>query len=435
MGNHSNNMCGKKLLLLGGTKISCEIIREAQRMGIFVGVADYNDIKDSPGKQIADATHEISVLDIDKIVSLIQKESYQGVIVGFADSLLPYYAEICERAKLPSYATKEQFQLFTDKKKYKKLCRNFGVPTVDEYDINIDSFDECDKITYPVLVKPSDNSGARGVSICNNPSELRQAYTKALNFSKNGQILIERYIKGKEVTLFWVFQDGEYYLATIGNRHVKHNQEGVIPLPVGYTFPASIIPSYTKNISPLVKNMLQSVGVRNGMMFMQCLVSDNICFVYDIGFRLTGSLEYKLIEKLCGYSPLKMMIEYALTGKTDNYNLKDKVDPMFSGKFAFNVSLLSKPGTIAYMKGVDKILNMDGIIDAVFNYEAGETIPESYRGTLAQIVLRVFGIADSVEEMLTLMKNVHKSFKIISTDGEDLLLPGIEDYDLEGDVL
>ena len=181
--------------------------------------------------------------------------------------------------------------------------------------------------------------------------------------------------------------------------------------------------------------MLQSVGVRNVMMFMQCLVSDNICFVYDIGFRLTGSLEYKLIEKLCGYSPLKMMIEYALTGKTDNYNLKDKVDPMFSGKFAFNVSLLSKPGTIAYMKGVDKILNMDGIIDAVFNYEAGETIPESYRGTLAQIVLRVFGIADSVEEMLTLMKNVHKSFKIISTDGEDLLLPGIEDYDLEGDVL
>lgn len=429
-----SDIAGKKLLVLGGTKISCEIIREAQKMGVFVGVTDYNTIQDSPGKRIADAVHDISVLDVDKVVELVRKERYNGVIVGFADSLLPWYAEICEKADVPSYATKEQMKLFTNKNDYKKLCRKFGVPTVEEYAVDINAT-LSDEIVYPVLVKPSDGSGARGISICHNREELREAYSKAMDFSKNKQILVERYIEGKEATVFWTFQDGEYYLSAIGNRHVKHNQNGVIPLPAGYTFPASVTADYLKSIVPHVKDMLRSIGVKNGMMFMQCIISNGRCIVYDIGYRLTGSLEYKLLENICGYSPLKMMIHYALTGNTDNYDLHRLVDPMLCGRYAFNVSLLSKPGKIAKMIGADKILKMDGIIDAVFDHEEGETIPESYKGTLAQIVLRVFGSADSIEDMYTLMKKVHDNFKIISPNGENLLLSGIEKTDLGDDVL
>ena len=68
MGRMDNKLKNKKLLVLGGTQISCQIVHIARAMGCFVGVADYNRIEDSPGKQIADAAYDVSVTDIDAVV-------------------------------------------------------------------------------------------------------------------------------------------------------------------------------------------------------------------------------------------------------------------------------------------------------------------------------------------------------------------------------
>ena len=96
------DLTDKKVLVMGGTRISCEIIRKAKEMGCYVVVADYNKVEDSPGKQIADEHFEISVTDVDAIVELIHRENIEGVLVGFSDMLLPYYAEICRKAGLPA---------------------------------------------------------------------------------------------------------------------------------------------------------------------------------------------------------------------------------------------------------------------------------------------------------------------------------------------
>ena len=164
---------GKRLLVLGGMRISCEIVEKAQAMGIYTLVADYNTIEDSPGKQIADEAVDLSVIDVDAVVNYVKKNNIDGVFVGFNDMLLPYYAEICEKAGLPCYGTKEQFDTLISKDKYKALCRQFGVPTIPEYDLNDSS------IEYPVLVKPVDNSGSRGITICNNRQELEDAVAVA----------------------------------------------------------------------------------------------------------------------------------------------------------------------------------------------------------------------------------------------------------------
>ena len=130
---------GKRLLIMGGMRISCEIVRKAQEMGIYTIVADYNKIEDSPAKQIADEAVELDITDIDAVVSYINRNVVNGVIVGFNDMLLPYYAEICEKAELPCYGTKEQFTTLIAKDKYKALCRQFGVPTISEYDFSDDA--------------------------------------------------------------------------------------------------------------------------------------------------------------------------------------------------------------------------------------------------------------------------------------------------------
>lgn len=426
----------KKLLVLGGNRSSCEIVKKARKMGIYVIVTDYNPVEKSPAKQFANQHFMVSCTDIEAVVQLIREENIDGVIMGFNDLLLPYYAQICKRVGFPAYGTQEQFEIFINKDKYKALMKKYQVPTVEEYVIDICDFKNSTKdIAYPVLVKPADSSGAKGISICKNKDELKKALEKAENFSRTGKILVEKYLEGEEATVFWVFKDGEYYLTALANRHVKLNQEGVIPLPVGYTYPSVILPQYRKNIEPLVKEMLQSVGIKNGMMFMQCKVIDGECIVYDIGYRLTGSFEFKNIKALCGYDPLEMMINFALTGSMGVDDLAEKVNPEFNQKYGFNVSFLLKPGKIADIIGMEEVKKLPGVVDAVIAHYPGEEITESMRGLLAQIGLRVLGTAESVEELKTIMFKIQDTVKIISDKGENMILPGMELSDYNGTVM
>lgn len=429
------NLKGKRLLILGGSRISCEIIRHARAMGIVTGVTDWYALDRSPAKQMADEAYYVSTSDIDAMVTLIKEKKFDGVITGFTDSVLPYYAEMCERVKLPAYGTKEQFEVFIDKQKYKKLMREFDVPTIPEYLIDIDNFDETTAdIVYPVIVKPSESSGARGISVCHSKNELHTAMDFAAQTSETKEIIVERYIDEPEATIFWLFVDGQYYVMMIGNRHVKHNQEGVIPLPAGYTYPSYVQPRFLAETAPKMEKMFRSIGIKNGMMFMQSKIVDGECWVYDIGYRLTGSLEYINLNEMCGYDPMDMMIRFALTGDMGEPEIGQKVDPYFGGKYTYNVSLLCKPGKIAKITGLEEIKKLPGVIKVVVAHPEGDEITQRMRGLLAQITVRILGKADSIERMKTEMLEIQRLAHVISDEGEEMILPGMEESDYIGTI-
>lgn len=411
---------GKRLLILGSSRLSCEIVREARKMGAYVIVTDWYSIEKAPAKQIANKSYDVSITDMDAMEKLIYDERIDGILTGFTDSTLPYYAEICSRVNLPCYGTLEQFDLLINKNKYKKLCKLFNVPVVEEYYINKDSDDsnyEC--IKYPVLVKPADNSGARGITICNNKEELKEAHNHAMKFSQSKEIIVERYIDGKEVTIFWLFNDGEIMCTSLGNRHIKHNQEGTIALPVAYTFPSIFINKYQEELINNATNMFRSIGIKNGMLFMQCLVENDKCIIYDMGYRLTGSLEYILLKDLCGYNPLEMMIHFALSGKM--YDQRPSINPLHS-RYGFNITFLVRPGIIGKIDGLEKVRSINGVLDVVEAHVEGDKIPLSSKGTLFQVILRVFGTANTKDELVRIMNEVHSVFKVYDSNGNNMLL-------------
>ena len=426
---------GKRLLILGGSRISCEIIRHARAMGIITGVTDWYALEKSPAKQMADEAYFVNTSDIDAMVELIKEKKFDGVFTGFTDSVLPYYAEMCERAGLPSYGTKEQFDIFIDKEKYKALMRKFDVPTIPEYSIDFDRFDETTAdIVYPVIVKPADSSGSRGITVCENKAELKEAISFAVETSKAKEVLVEQYIDNAEATIFWLFVDGQYYMMLLGNRHVKHNQEGELPLPAGYTYPAAAQPRFLAEAAPKMENMFRSVGIKDGMMFMQCKIVDGTCVVYDIGYRLTGSLEYINLKGMCGFDPLDMMIRFALTGETGEPDIAKKVDPYLGGKYSYNVSLLCKPGKVTEIKGLDEIRKLPGVFDVVVAHPVGDTITEAMKGRLAQITVRILGKADDIESMKNEMLEIQRLAHVISDTGEEMILPGLEESDYVGTI-
>ena len=419
----------KKLLIIGGDSFSVDIVKTAQSMGIYTIVTDWYDTKRSPAKLVADEYWNTSIEDYDSLTKQIKEHHVDGILTGFTDSYLLAYQHLCEINNLPSYGTKKQFEILTNKALYKEWCKRFNVPTIQQYNASDTN------IQFPVIIKPVDGSGSRGLHICHNQEELQDAIAASKKSSKQGEVIIERYMTGREVTIFWTFVDGKYYLSAIGNRHVKQNQgENVIPLPVGYTFPSVVIPKYQSEVEEHAKQMFSALGIQNGMMFMQCKVEDGTCHVYDIGYRLTGSMEYKILEVVSGYNPLKMLINFALTGKMTNEDISTKVNPATMSP-CYNVSCLCAPGTIAEINGCDTLMQEDGVIDSILTHFPGETITEEMKGLLTQITVRVLGSVKNQKELCSTMQHIGETIQITSTDNRQLLLPGIQQEDIEGMVL
>ena len=208
----------KKLLIIGGDSFSVDIVKTAQSMGIYTIVTDWYETKRSPAKLVADEYWNTSIEDYESLTKQIKEHHVDGILTGFTDSYLLAYQHLCEINNFPSYGTKEQFEILTNKALYKEWCKKFNVPTIQQY--NASDTD----IQFPIIIKPVDGSGSRGLHVCHNLEELQDAIAASKKSSRQGEVIIERYMTGREVTIFWTFVDGKYYLSAIGNRHVKQNQ-------------------------------------------------------------------------------------------------------------------------------------------------------------------------------------------------------------------
>lgn len=403
----------KKLLILGGTSISRQIVYAAHEMNIAVYVTDY--YTDSPAKKIADKSFMVSAADVDAVVDLIKTEGVDGVITGYADVLLPYYVQICQKANIPCYANMEAIRVTTDKALLKDLCRQHNVPVVPEY---TKEEVENDKVVYPLIVKPVDNSGARGIYICHNRKEFDEYYLKALEYSPSKNVLIERFLTGLEATIFYYLHKGKAYLLGIGDRHMLKLDDKHLSLPIGYTFPSTDIDSFAEE-DVHIKEMFKSLGMKEGMVFIQTFNENGNYIVYEMGYRLTGSLEQHLMEQQYGFNHLKAMIDYAVGNEVDtscveSLNPKDCV--------MANLTLLLNTGTIKEYEGVDEARNMPQVAHLHLSYEAGKTIDETIIGRLAQVGARVLLTANGRSELLETMDSIKDTLKAISTEGNNMFI-------------
>lgn len=424
---------GKKLLILDGSQKAIELVREARRLGLHVVVSDYNSPEDSPAKLVADNAFGVSTADVDGIASLIRSERIDGVIPGFSDRWLPTYGAICEAAAVPCYATSEILTLFTNKDKYKPLLRHFGVPTVPDYSVEDALRGRIPSHAYPLIVKPGDGSGSKGITICRSAEELNQGLARAAEYSWTAQTIIERYMPGDEATVYWVFQDGRFYVTMVANRHLRTLPDGRSRLPVGYSAPSHLVPHYLKDIAPRVQRMLDSVGVRNGIMFMQGLVTDGVFLTYDIGFRFTPTQEYIFLEHTSGLNPISLLMCLAVTGRMGFESIEGRIDPT-PDQYWFNVSTSIMPGIVGSFHGLERVRRMPGVLSVSTSLREGDEVPASSYGQLSQVVVRTTGKATTPAQLRARIGEVVDTIDVTDKLGRSLTLPGISPGDLDGDL-
>lgn len=199
-----SDLNGKRLLLLEGTPLCKMIIERAHELGIYVVIANWYSVEDAPAKAYADKAYTVNIFDIPAMMKIIKEEKIDGIFTGFTDSHLHIYEKLCREANLPCFTVEGLVDIMVNKALFKKKCAEAGLPIIIEYEPEriLNDEDYAKTVEYPVIVKPVDNSGARGISICNSVDKISSAIERGLKFSASKHIIIEKYLRGNYCLVF-----------------------------------------------------------------------------------------------------------------------------------------------------------------------------------------------------------------------------------------
>ena len=411
---------GKKLLILGGSKKMEVIVNKAKELGIFTIVVDKYSVQQSPAKLFADKHFSIDFSHYDEIKKLIQEEKIDGVMTGFSDNDLSKYLKICSDNNLPCYIDSHTLGIATDKNKFKAACIKSGVPVIPG--IAAENYEQAEKFAektgYPLMVKPSDNSGSRGVIKCNSKDEFKKCYDYALSYSANGIVIVEKYMSCDNIAVSYFAADGEIRLSTTDDRKMYVSPVSGSSYSCYSEYPSIYTKRYIDEVNSSVIRMLEDNGFKNGMIIFQAFVDRNSFYFCEMCYRLSGGQHYRLVEMQNGIDQLALELEFAVTGKFAHNWEKDKETPYFPKNCA-KLRVLGIPDKkIGKIEGFSEVALKQNVLKSYAEKQAGATVGKE--GTLAQALGTIQYVFDSNGDRYAAAKELFDCLTITDEKGENI---------------
>ena len=415
-----SNVIGKRLLVLGGSKSTFDVVKTAKNMGIYVIVADQADT--GPAIEIADEAVLISTADIDKLVEFAKVQHIDGVFTGPSEFNINNALTVCEKLDLPFYCTREQWHVFTDKTRFKQLCKKHNIPVIEEFHIKNDfSVPDLDQIKYPVIVKPAQSSGSRGISVCSNENELREGIKKASRASRNADLLVEKYLIGENIGVYITVQNGFVSLSAISDKFMLSFNDGTSPKPVAHIFPSKHLGDYYKKLHSKISNLCKELNIQNGRIGLLLIFVEDDFYVVEPSYRLIGTREFVIVSFQNNINHLEMLINYSLTGKFEGYDVKEHDNPQFDRKYCV-LTMLSQDGIISKVFGLEKVSALPEVIDVHVYYSEGHEIKA--KGTIDMAFARIYLVGNTIADLISTIKAVQSKLVVLNQNNENMLLHG-----------
>ncbi|MBQ9469248.1 MAG: hypothetical protein IJU52_09625 [Clostridia bacterium] len=408
----------KKLLILGGTSASLDLVKKAHELGAYVYVADDRDT--GVAKEIADEKVKISTTDIEGLAAYVKEKGIDGAFCGPSEFNLRNLFKLCAKAGLPCYTTTEGWDRCANKDEFTACCRRFGVDVPEEYDVHENMTDaDYAKIDFPIILKPVDGCSSIGISVCRTKEEVPAAYRKAMDASTCKRIIAERYIEngGELFGARYLVQNGEAYPYLLIDTYVADpvNRTSLIS---NYTFtPSKYSEYYMAEMDRNVRRMIRGMGIEYGTVFFQSLPYKGKIYFHEMGYRLSGGMIYKLTEPLMGVNDMKMMLRFALGGACVTEEEIRKIDVTCGGRVGAQLMIPLNAGTIGRIEELEEAKSEKAVTDFLQYYEVGSTVEPRFIGTLQQHFGRFTLIADSKEEIAAAAGRILDRLKIYDTNG------------------
>jgi biotin carboxylase len=167
---------------------------------------------------------------------------------------------------------------------------------------------------FPVIVKPVDNSGARGISVCADATTLERAVERGLEFSHVKNVVIERYIRAEYALVDFMVQDGKAYLCATSDKPVNDDDKGNVNLPGAYVYPSKHDALIKEKLEAPVQKFVNLVGYKNGILCLELIVEGDKVYAIEPQFRYGGKFQDVFIEAESGVDEIQLLFDFACNG-------------------------------------------------------------------------------------------------------------------------
>ena len=310
----------KKLLLLGGLRYLIPVIKTAQKMGVYVITCDY--LPDNIAHKYSDEYHNVSIIDKEAVLKLARSLEIDGIMSFAVDPGVITAAYVSEKMGLPSAGPYESVKILQNKHLFREFLEknNFNVPKARSYSNIDEAIEDFDYFDLPVMVKPVDSAGSKGVTKVSKIEELKPALSHAKESSKSGLIIIEDYLESKgcpsDSDCFSV--DGKFEIITFSNQRFDSNSPNPYT-PSAYSWPSSISEKNKIELKQELQRLIHLLDMKSSIYNIEVReATDGKAYIMEVSPRGGGNRLSEVIHYATGLDLISYSIKAALGENIEN---------------------------------------------------------------------------------------------------------------------
>ena len=334
----------KKILIIGASILQLPAIIKAKQAGYHTIVADFNP--KAIGIEYADEFYEVSTIDVEGITALAEKIKPDGIMTLATDLPMRALAAATTKLGLPGISYETAVKA-TDKGEMIKAFEAVGVE--HPWFFILKGKDDLTKalpcITYPCVIKPTDNAGNRGVSFARDEAELLSLYDYSHENSHSGDVIVEEYMAGQEVSVEIIVYHGTVHVLAVTD---KLTQGTPYFVEIGHSEQSQLGEENVARIKDLATRAVKAIGLDNSPAHVEIMLTKDGPKMVELGARMGGGcITTHLVPLSTGIDMIKSVMDLAMGKEPD-------ITPKFD-----------KGSALRHIVGLEgEIMSVDGLDEA-----------------------------------------------------------------------
>ena len=305
----------KKLMLLGGLRYLLPVIEEAHKLGAYVITADY--LPDNIAHKYSDEYCNVSIIDKEAVLAKAKELEIDGILSHAVDPGVVSAAYVAEKMGLPFQTSYKAACVLQDKSHFRQFLMDngFNCPHAKGYAMSEDALEDVDYFNWPVIVKPVDSAGSKGVTRVTDPKDLPFAIEVALSCSISKNFIVEDFldIDGYQSSADIFTVDGKLVYSTYSDQ--LFDKDAANPYtPAIEIWPASMEQRYQDDLTEQLQRLFTLLDVKTGIYNVESRVCSNgKAYIMEVSPRGGGNRIAELQDMATGQSLIRAEICKALS--------------------------------------------------------------------------------------------------------------------------
>lgn len=320
----------KKVLLLGGSRYLRPVIKAIHELGYYAITCDY--LPENYAHKYSDEYHNVSIIDKEAVLDLARRLKVDGIMSFACDPGVVTAAYAAEQLGLPTHPY-ESVKILQNKALFRQFLagHGFNVPKAKGYSDAAEAIRDVDDFAWPVIVKPTDSAGSKGVTRVESPADLQKSIEYALSFSHSDEFIVEEFIEKKgdssDTDCFSV--NGELVFTSFDNQKFDKNAENPYT-PAAYTWPSDISSENQKILRSELQRLIKLLNLNTSIYNVETRESTNgKPYIMEFTPRGGGNRLAEILEYATGADLIKNAVRAAVGEETTPLH-----DPVYNGYWA-----------------------------------------------------------------------------------------------------